>query len=87
MDQIEEHRARWDTEEGVAVAVVKAVAEATNTDPFELEPLHSAMDTGVLDSVAESDSEYQWRLEFEYAGVQVELVGTGDLTVTGFDGR
>lgn len=85
MDQIEEHRTRWDTEDGVAVAVVKAVAEATNTDPFELEPLHSAMDTGVLDSIAESDPDSQWRLEFEYAGVRVELVETGDLTVAGFD--
>lgn len=60
-----------------SIAVVELVAEATDIDPLELDPLYNAIDPDVVDSLC-SDSPGFSRLEFEYANhtVVIEQDGT-----------
>lgn len=66
--------------------VVSAVAEATGTDPLELEPLNEVVDPDALDALFSSSglrsARPPRRVEFAYAGRTVVVTGGGTVEVT-----
>lgn len=66
--------------EAPSVAVVEAVAEATDVDPVNLPPLHDAIDTDALDTLFIDHADGV--LAFEYADCEIRLAGTTTVTVT-----
>lgn len=68
--------------DSISVAVVEAIATATDTDPLELDsPLYDVIDTDALDRLVRQDS--LTRVEFEYEGHAVEIDGDGVIAVDG----
>lgn len=67
----------------ISNAVVSAVAEATGTDPTEMDPLYNVVDPDALESLFQSAGPASVpssrRVEFEYWGC--EVVVTADRTV------
>lgn len=64
------------------VAVVSAVAEAAETDPFKLPPLYNAINPEALDDLVNSGRSSDLKsISFEYAGYDVVVSGTGDVQV------
>mgnify|MGYP000308868969 CR=1 FL=1 len=68
------------------VAVVYAVAEASQTDPLDLPPLHSVLDTDALNALVEtsanSRSQTEITVSFEYADHHVVLEEHGRIVIT-----
>lgn len=84
----------WNTWRGVtrvtmtsarpSVAVVEAVAAATERDPRDLPVLHDAVDADALDALldgGESNSRSAVRVEFDYAGVSVDVDSDDGVTI------
>lgn len=68
--------------DSISMAVVDAVATATDTDPLELDaPLYEVIDTDALDRLVRTDA--LRRVEFEYEGHVVEVRGDGEVAVDG----
>jgi beta-galactosidase beta subunit len=69
-----------------AEAVVYAVAEASQTDPLDLPPLYSVVDTDALNAIVEtstnSRSQTEITVSFEYADHHVILDGYGRIVIT-----
>lgn len=69
----------------VSQRVVSAVADATNTDPCELEPIFTAIDPESLDSLFEPTnggaSRASGTVTFEYAGCDVTVSADGAIDV------
>lgn len=55
----------------VSERVVEAVAEATDTDPMELPPLHDTLDSDALDALIPSMANGE--LSFDYAGCSITV--------------
>ena len=65
---------------GVAVSVVEAVADATESDPLTMDPpLYDAVDPDALARVVRSDA--RTCVAFEYDGHSVVVDGDGTVTV------
>ena len=67
-----------------ATAVVEFVAEATDADPTNLDPLHNAVDTDALNRViepTEPDAAGSLRVSFSYQDFFVVLRQTGRVTL------
>lgn len=76
--------ARWerDTENTPVYAVVSAVAEAEDADPVHLPPLYEAIDPEALnDLLTSSPASSIGTVAFRYAGYDVEVTGSGDVSV------
>lgn len=75
-----------ETETTVSERVVSAVADVTGTDPVELEPLYTAVDSDALDALFEHSpagvDRTPARLEFTYSGCTVEVIGDGRVRVS-----
>ena len=65
-----------DDDEEPSMAVIDLVADATDTDPIDLDPLYNVIDPEVIDSLA-SSSDFS-SLEFVYAGHTVVVETDGD---------
>lgn len=76
----DEIRLTLDEQPAPSVAVVEAVAEATDVDPVNLPPLHDAIDTDALDTLFTDRADGV--LAFEYADCEVRVDGTTTVTVT-----
>lgn len=80
------YRAEYDnTRDQPSLAVVAAVAAADNSDPCELSPLHSAIDTGALDdlfSATANDDRGNGHLSFLYEGFGVTVSREGTIEVS-----
>jgi hypothetical protein len=67
-------------------AVVYAVAEATETDPLDLPPLHSALDPDALNMLFETSTNGRPQtaitVSFEYADHQIVLKEHGSIVIT-----
>lgn len=61
-----------DTDESASVAVVRAIAAYTETEPEELDPLYWVIDPEALDTVI-SRTTTSVRVQFEYEGVSVTV--------------
>lgn len=81
---VEERSIEWDGEPSVSVAVVTAVASATDQDATEMEPLSNVVDTDSLNQLFDPTSRSPrtvGTIEFEYAGCLVRVSGDGLLEI------
>ncbi|MDF9747260.1 HalOD1 output domain-containing protein [Natrinema salsiterrestre] len=69
--------------DSISLRVVEALADATDTDAHELEPLYNVVDPEALDTLFERDSSVPIRVEFEYDDSSVEVRSDGTVTVDG----
>lgn len=70
-------------EEGVAIAVIEAVADAEQVQPEELDPLYEYMEPSVLSALASRD-DASWKLSFEVEDHEVKVTSEGSLFVDGY---
>jgi hypothetical protein len=71
-----------------ATAVVELVAEATDADPTDLDPLHGAVDTDALNRVVEStepNTTGSLRVSFSYHDFFVVVRQSGHITLYDLD--
>lgn len=71
-----------------ATAVVELVAEATDADPIDLDPLHSAVDTDALNRVVEPtepNTPSSLRVSFSYQDFFVVVRQSGRITLYDID--
>ena len=71
-----------------ATAVVEIVADATETDPTDLDPLHGAVDTDALNRVVEPnepDATGNLRVSFSYHDFFVVVRQSGRITLYNLD--
>ncbi|ELY78529.1 HalOD1 output domain-containing protein [Natrinema pallidum] len=69
--------------DSISLRVVEALADATNTDAHELEPLYNVVDPEALDQLFQSGSTADVSVEFEYHGVLVAVRSDGTVTIDG----
>ncbi|WP_254521607.1 HalOD1 output domain-containing protein [Natrinema caseinilyticum] len=69
--------------DSISLRVIDAIANATNTDPHELDPLYYVVDPEALDQLFQSDTSTSVRVEFEYDGRLVEVRSDGTVAVDG----
>lgn len=69
--------------ESATEAVVLAIAEATNRDPLDLDPLYDSVDPDVLDRLVQSPDGERSRstVEFAHAGCDVTVRADGRVAV------
>lgn len=68
--------------DAMSVRVVEAIAAATETDPFDMEPpLYDAINPEALDRLFRPDA--NCRVTFEYEGHAVEVGSDGTVSVDG----
>lgn len=68
-----------------SLAIVAVVAAAADSDPIELSPLHSVIDTGALDellSETTTDDKKSVCLSFEYEEFDVTVYSEGTIEVS-----
>ncbi len=71
-----------DSENTPVFAVVSVVADAEDVDSVELPPLYDAIDPEALNGLFTSRSESSvGKVEFQYAGYDVVVRGTGEVEV------
>ncbi|THE65824.1 hypothetical protein D8Y22_06455 [Salinadaptatus halalkaliphilus] len=66
-----------------SLRVVEALAETTDTDPLELEPLYHAIDPEALDRLFQADPNGHASVQFEYASHAIEVRSDGTVAVDG----
>ncbi|WP_226482068.1 HalOD1 output domain-containing protein [Natrinema amylolyticum] len=69
--------------DSISLRVVEALADATDTETYELEPLYNVVDPEALDQLFRSDSSAAVSVEFEYDGLLVGVRSDGTVTVDG----
>lgn len=77
-------RASYDrTRDRASLAVVAAVAVARSSDPVDLEPLHTAVETTALDALfpGSVDDAGAARISFPYEGFEVTVSGRGAIEI------
>lgn len=75
----------WENTENVALTVIDTVAAVTGTDPRELQPLASAVDTDsleVLFAPTKQSERLSGQVQFEYEGCQVKVTADGKVLVS-----
>ncbi|QLG27546.1 hypothetical protein HUG10_08270 [Halorarum halophilum] len=76
-------RTDWRATGQPSIAVVEAVAEATDRDPLDVASLYDHLDTDALDALVASPEDgtgADVRVSFTYDGVRVLVEGTGEIT-------
>ncbi|MFP8958828.1 HalOD1 output domain-containing protein (plasmid) [Natrialbaceae archaeon A-CW3] len=75
------YRAEYDSSrDQPSLAIVAAIAAADQRDPYELTPLHSAIDTGALDELfatTATEGQRNGCLSFPYEGFEVTVSSEG----------
>ncbi|NGM68833.1 hypothetical protein G6M89_07385 [Natronolimnobius sp. AArcel1] len=68
-----------------SLRIVDALADATDTDPLELDPLYNVIDPEALDQIVNSDCDQidQLSVQFVYNGHNVQVQGDGSIAVDG----
>lgn len=69
--------------DSISLRVVDALADATDTDVYELEPLYNVVDPEALDQLCRSDASVDVRVEFEYDGLLVDVRSDGTVAIDG----
>jgi hypothetical protein len=78
----------WGTQRPPTAAVVEAIAEATDQDPLDIDPVQNHVDTDALEKLVTSDTtngDVVVQFEYEVFTVRVEGSGTVEVHVTGLD--
>ena len=73
-------------DESVTEGVVRAVSSATHSEPIELEPLYSVVDTDALNALFTSLGTGTSRhsngvVEFDYAGNRIQVTSSGSIEI------
>lgn len=71
----------WTDASEPSVAIVEAIAAATNTPITDLQPLGDVLDTDALDALLRGPGGEDLRIQFSYEGVEVSVGGDGDIVV------
>ena len=72
-----------DSENTPVFAIISAVAAASGTDPLDLPPLYEVIDPDALNLVLTSRQDTAVdRLDFQYAGYEVVVLGSGEVHVS-----
>ncbi|SNZ04152.1 hypothetical protein SAMN06269185_0464 [Natronoarchaeum philippinense] len=69
-------------------AVVKALADAEDADPLDLDPLYEVIDPDALDALFARTGDgdrREGRVEFRASGYHVEVTSTGRVHLTSLD--
>lgn len=66
-----------------SLRTIDALADATGTDPLELEPLYSVIDPEALDQFVAGAADDATSVEFVYDGHDVAVHGDGTVVVDG----
>lgn len=66
-----------------SLRVIDALADATDTDPLELDPLYGVIDPEALDQFIRADTDGNASVQFAYDGHDVEVRGDGTVAVDG----
>ena len=77
-------RSDWSGTGQPSIAVVEAVADATDRDPLAVDSLYDYLDTDALDALVtptEDGTGADVRVSFTYDSVRVLVEGTGGITV------
>jgi hypothetical protein len=74
-------RHRWDGTTSPSMAVVEAVAIATDREPTELSQLHRTINADALDSLITGETDFPLEITFVYDGVTVVVDQSGAIEV------
>ena len=74
----------------ISTTVVLAVGEITDTPPFDMEPMHDAVDSDALDDLyapvdAAAVRRSGWSTFFRFHGCGVTVYSTGEIEIEPFD--
>ncbi|WP_339105261.1 HalOD1 output domain-containing protein [Haloterrigena salinisoli] len=69
--------------DSLSLSVIEALADATDTDPVELEPLYHVVDPEALDQLFQETTPTTARVQFNYGDHTVEVRGDGTISVDG----
>ncbi|KYH23736.1 hypothetical protein HAPAU_42160 [Halalkalicoccus paucihalophilus] len=77
------YRLEYDSEvDTPSVAVVAAIAAMTRTDPMDLDPLHSVIDTSAFDDLFTATDHKRWgRVVFRFSGFEIMASSHGVIEV------
>ncbi|ADB61030.1 hypothetical protein Htur_2147 [Haloterrigena turkmenica DSM 5511] len=76
----ERFRAMFDSDrDSASLAVVAVVAAAAHRDPFDLPPLHSAIDSSALEGLFSRPTAGEQRVSFRYEGFDVTVFDEGTI--------
>ena len=67
--------------EQTSVVIAQEIAAVEGTDPMELEPLYSAVDTDALDALLRNSDAPDLTVEFSYSGHTVRVEGPGQVEI------
>lgn len=65
-----------------SAAVVRAVAEAANAEPRDLDPVYKAIEPEALNALFDDSDGTPIAVSFEYAGYEVSVRGRGEVVLT-----
>lgn len=90
VDQTERQACHWPSDQAPSWSVIETVADVTETDPTDLQPLHEVVDPEALDNLFHSDlydsSAAQVGLvRFRYEGCIVTVHADGRIVVSVLD--
>lgn len=69
--------------DSLSLSVIEAIADATDTDPVELEPLYNVVDPEALDQLFQGTTPATARVQFSYGEHTVEVRSDGTILVDG----
>lgn len=71
----------WTSNGSPSMTVVDAIAAVTGTEPEEMEPLHSVVDSDALDAILSSGKEADLQAEFGYMERSVTVTANGEVII------
>ncbi|MFB6108369.1 MAG: HalOD1 output domain-containing protein [Haloplanus sp.] len=74
-------RYRWTESGRPSMALVDAVADATDREPTEIAPLQHCVDTDALDALFDGSLDTDLHVTFEYDGVYVVVESNGVIEI------
>lgn len=71
----------WTRDRSVAIAVVRAIAEAKDCDPVQIESIHGSLDVDAIEGIFASDVDDDVVVSFVHDGTRVVVRGDGTVVV------
>ncbi|MXR20344.1 HalOD1 output domain-containing protein [Halobacterium bonnevillei] len=72
----------WGSQRPPTAAIVEAIAEATDQDPLDIDPVQNHVDTDALEKLVTSDTTHgDVEVHFEYEAFTVRVEGSGTVEV------
>ncbi|WP_121744018.1 HalOD1 output domain-containing protein [Natronorubrum halophilum] len=67
--------------DSISLSVIEALADATDTDPIDLEPLYHVVDPEALDQLFQGNTTANARIQFAYGEHSVEVRNDGTILI------